>query len=172
MLAVTIVNGPATNFPALDLPDIYLASRKSESGCGTTGPEVSLLSLQSDNSSEDIEETIYTPESLPDVHSTMASSDPTVQAVGPEDISCVLANLCASFNLKVISCPYKFSQDAEWVNKGPDLSAGSFIDICLNSSLSTDLLSRYWKYRHVSHDTVRLITHLKVSPEYPSMQQT
>ena len=161
---------PETTFPTLDLPDIHSASRKSAREFDSSEPETSLPSLQSDSSSEDGEETSHT-ESFPDVHPTTPSSEPTLQEDGPENIFSVLATLCARFDLKVISHLYKFSQEAEWLNKGPDLSARTFIDICFDSSLTAPMLIRYLKSSHVPHDTVQLITHLKASPEFPPMQQ-
>ena len=130
-------------FPAFELPDFDIVHTEE--------------TLQPDASSED----------LPSLQSS--STDVSDQA--EDNIYSVLATLCAKFDIQTVHCLYKFSQEAEWLNKGPELSTDNFIDICFEAYLSGPMLIKYLKSSKVPHTTVQVVTKLKAASVFPDMQQ-
>ena len=142
-------------FPAFELPDFDIV--QTEEAQQTDASSEDLSSLQS--SSSDVSNQV--------IH----AKDTPPSAEQNNNIYSVLATLCANFDIQTLPCLYKFSQEAAWQNKGPELSTNTFIDICFDPSLSGPMLIQYLKSSNVPHTTVHLVTKSKAAPVFSDMQQ-
>ena len=125
-----------------------------------------LPSLQFSSSSEEASVTDATASCVELSHSV---NTPSAECKA-DNIFAVLASLCTNFDLKAIKNLHQFSQDLEWIAKGPDLTTANLIDTCFNVSLFTPALIKYLRSSQVPHTTLQTLTKVKASAEYQHMQ--
>ena len=147
--------GDLLQFPAFELPDFDIVH--TEEVQQTDASSEDLPSLQS-SSSDSSDQFIHARDTPPSAEKN-------------NNIYSVLAALCANFDIQTVHGLYKFSQEAEWLNKGPELSTNTFIDICFDPSLSGPMLIQHLKSSSVPHTTVHLVTKFKAAPVFSEMQQ-
>ena len=164
---------------SVDMPDLQPSSEdSSRQGDPLQFPAFELADFDIVHT-EEVQHTDASSEDLPSLQSS--SSDSSDQFIHAKDtppsaeknnnMYSVLATLCANFDIQTMHGLYKFSQEAEWLNKGPELSTNTFIDICFDPSLSGPMLIQYLKSSSVPHPTVHLVTKFKAAPVFPEMQQ-
>ena len=121
--------GDSLQFLAFELPDLDIVH--TEEAQQTDASSEDLPSLQS-SSSDVSDQFIHEKDTPPSAEKT-------------NNIYSVLATSCAKFDIQTVHCLYKLSQEAEWLNKVPELSTNTFIDICFDSSLSGPMFIKYLK---------------------------
>ena len=165
--------------PPVDMPDLQSSSEdSSRAGDLLQFPAFELPEFDIMHT-EEAQQTDASSEDLPSRQSS--SSDVSDQIIHEKDTSplagnnnniySVLATLCANFDIQTVHCRYKFSQEAGWLNKGPELSINTVIDICFDLSLSGPMLIKFLKSSSVPHTTVHVVTKLKAASVFSEMQQ-
>ena len=150
-------------FPLLNLPDIQMTHSQA------TGHSDRWADMSSDSESEG---NLPSPQlsSSSDDLSGNVSSVHTAEPSNSPNIYSVIASLCTMFELLSICGVYDLYEEVQLMNRGPDLSPASLLDITLDQSLPTPGFTKYLKNSQVPHQTLDRCTRFRNSADFRHMQ--